>query len=166
MLLQVELAVPALVKFASQKRGKQLRLLNEHETILLILALKKIPNPDKKPRRMWVLVKYYQVKFEKAVYDPHPDCFTYTASRSSLINRNLLVRCQALIDRILFTSQCLSTVHFRLFSSPLPYSLHSENVEVCLFTKEDSSKVKQLLKSKDVTVKKVWTIIFGREMSL
>ncbi|XP_058964339.2 ribosomal L1 domain-containing protein 1-like [Pocillopora verrucosa] len=87
---QVELAVPALVKFASQKRGKQLRLLNEHETILLILALKKIPNPDKKPRRI-----------------------------------------------------------------PLPYSLHSENVEVCLFTKEDSSKVKQLLKSKDVTVKKV-----------
>ena len=45
------------MKFAGQKSGKQLRLLNEHETILLILALKKIPNPDKKPRRMWVLDK-------------------------------------------------------------------------------------------------------------
>ena len=43
------------MKFVGEKKGKQLRLLNEHETILLILALKKIPNPDKKPRKMWVL---------------------------------------------------------------------------------------------------------------
>lgn len=50
----MELAVPALVKFVSEKKGKQLRLMNEHETILLILALKKIPNPDKKPKKMWV----------------------------------------------------------------------------------------------------------------
>jgi len=78
------------VKFVSEKKSKQLRLLNEHETILLILALKKIPNPDKKPRKI-----------------------------------------------------------------PLPYSLHSDNVEVCLFTKEDSLKTKQMLKTKDVTVKKV-----------
>lgn len=87
---QVEFAVPALVKFVSQNRGKQLRLFSEHQTILLILALKKIPDPEKKPRRI-----------------------------------------------------------------PLPHSLYSEHVEVCLFTKEDGSKVKELLKSKDVTVKKV-----------
>ncbi|KAJ7340318.1 Ribosomal L1 domain-containing protein 1 [Desmophyllum pertusum] len=87
---QVELAVPALVKFVGEKKGKQLRLLNEHETILLILALKKIPNPDKKPKKI-----------------------------------------------------------------PLPHSLHSDNVEVCLFAKEDSTKTKEMLKSKEVTVKKV-----------
>ena len=40
--------------------------------------------------------------------------------------------------------------------SPLPHSLHSDNVEVCLFSKEDSSKTKETLKSKDVAVKKVW----------
>ncbi|KAL9957243.1 hypothetical protein ACROYT_G038856 [Oculina patagonica] len=87
---QVELAVPALVKFVGEKKGKQLRLLNEHENILLILALKKIPNPDKKPRKV-----------------------------------------------------------------PLPHSLHSDSVEVCLLSKEDSSKTKEMLKSKEVAVKKV-----------
>ena len=39
--------------------------------------------------------------------------------------------------------------------SPLTHSLHSENVDVCLFTKEESSKVKEMLKAKGVTVKKV-----------
>ena len=46
------MAIPALVKYVSKKKGKQLHLLSEHDTILLILALKKIPNPDKKPRKM------------------------------------------------------------------------------------------------------------------
>lgn len=39
--------------------------------------------------------------------------------------------------------------------SPLPHSLHSKNVDVCLFAKEESSKVKEMLKAKGVTVKKV-----------
>ena len=51
-LFKVELAIPALLKHTDQKKGKQLHLLSDHDTILLILSLKKIPNPDKKPRKM------------------------------------------------------------------------------------------------------------------
>ena len=51
-LFKVELAIPALMKHTDQKKGKQLHLLSDHDTILLILSLKKIPNPDKKPRKM------------------------------------------------------------------------------------------------------------------
>ena len=51
-LFKVELAIPALMKHTNQKKGKQLHLLSDHDTILLILSLKKIPNPDKKPRKM------------------------------------------------------------------------------------------------------------------
>ena len=39
--------------------------------------------------------------------------------------------------------------------SPLQHSLHSDSVEVCLITKDESSKVKEMLKAKAVTVKKV-----------
>ena len=39
--------------------------------------------------------------------------------------------------------------------SPLPHSLHSDHVEVCLISKEESSKTKEMLKAKGVTVKKV-----------
>ncbi|CAH3036876.1 unnamed protein product [Porites lobata] len=87
---QVELAIPALMKHTDQKKGKQLHLLSDHDTILLILSLKKIPNPDKKPRKIL-----------------------------------------------------------------LPHSLYSDDVEVCLFTKEESSKAKEMLKAKGVNVKKV-----------
>lgn len=89
-IVVVELAIPALFKYVSKKKGKQLHLLNDHDTILLILALKKIPNADKKPRKI-----------------------------------------------------------------PLQHSLHSDSVEVCLITKDESSTVKEMLKAKAVTVKKV-----------
>ena len=51
-LFKVEQAIPALMKHTDHKKGKQLHLLSDHDTILLILSLKKIPNPDKKPRKM------------------------------------------------------------------------------------------------------------------
>ena len=51
---KVELAVPALLKYLEKTRSKEMSLLNENELIWLQLALKKIPAPDKKPKRMWV----------------------------------------------------------------------------------------------------------------
>ena len=55
--------------------------------------------------------------------------------------------------QVVYRTHCviLSSLH-----SPLPHSLHTDNVEVCLFSKEESSKVKEILKTKDVkSVKKV-----------
>ena len=49
---QVELAVPALLKYLEKTRSKEMSLLNENELIWLQLALKKIPEPDKKPKRI------------------------------------------------------------------------------------------------------------------
>ncbi|XP_068673151.1 ribosomal L1 domain-containing protein 1-like [Montipora foliosa] len=49
---QVKLAIPALLKYVDTKKGKQLNLLNEHDNIQLIIALKKIPSRDKKPRKI------------------------------------------------------------------------------------------------------------------
>lgn len=49
---QVELAVPALLKYLEKTRSKEMSLLNENEIIWLQLALKKIPEPDKKPKRI------------------------------------------------------------------------------------------------------------------
>jgi hypothetical protein len=51
---KVELAVPALLKYLEKTRSKEMNLLNENELIWLQLALKKIPEPDKQPKRMWV----------------------------------------------------------------------------------------------------------------
>ena len=51
-LFKVKLAIPALLKYVGTKKGKQLNLLNEHDNIQLIIALKKIPSRDKKPRKM------------------------------------------------------------------------------------------------------------------
>ena len=45
--------------------------------------------------------------------------------------------------------------YFFLYVSLLPHSLYSDDVEVCLFTKEESSKPKEMLKAKGVNVKKV-----------
>ena len=53
----------------------------------------------------------------------------------------------------------LLQVFFFLYFSLLPHSLYSDDVEVCLFTKEESSKAKEMLKAKGVNVKKVILII-------
>ena len=53
----------------------------------------------------------------------------------------------------------LIQVFFFLYLSLLPHSLYSDDVEVCLFTKEESSKAKEMLKAKGVNVKKVILII-------
>ncbi len=52
-LIKVELAVPALLKYLEKTRSKEVNLLNENELIWLQLGLKKIPEPDKKPKRMY-----------------------------------------------------------------------------------------------------------------
>ena len=52
VFLQVDLAVPALIKYVEQKKGKKLNLLNDTDAIWLVLSLKKIPEADKKPRKM------------------------------------------------------------------------------------------------------------------
>ena len=62
---------------------------------------------------------------------------------------------------LLLFLRCLSFVTsiFFLYFSLLPHSLYSDDVEVCLFTKEESSKAKEMLKTKGVNVKKVIFII-------
>jgi hypothetical protein len=52
-LIKVELAVPALLKYLEKTRSTEVNLLNENELIWLQLGLKKIPEPDKKPKRMY-----------------------------------------------------------------------------------------------------------------
>jgi hypothetical protein len=42
------------LKYLEKTRSKEMSLLNENEIIWLQLALKKIPEPDKKPKRMYV----------------------------------------------------------------------------------------------------------------
>ena len=49
---RVEKAVTALLKDVNTKEGKKLNPFDEHDNILLILALKKIPQKEKKPKRM------------------------------------------------------------------------------------------------------------------
>lgn len=51
---QVEQAVASisLLKYVSTKEGKKLNPFKERGNILLILALKKIPQKEKKPRKM------------------------------------------------------------------------------------------------------------------
>ncbi|XP_028395471.1 ribosomal L1 domain-containing protein 1-like [Dendronephthya gigantea] len=49
---QVEMAVPALLKYLATTRSNEIRLLNENELIWLQLALKKIPQANKKPKRI------------------------------------------------------------------------------------------------------------------
>ena len=48
---QVEQAVAALLKYVSTKEEKP-NPFKEHDSILLILALKKIPEKGKKPKQM------------------------------------------------------------------------------------------------------------------
>ena len=48
---QVEQAVAALLKYVSTKEEKP-NPFKEHDNILLILALKKIPEKGKKPKKM------------------------------------------------------------------------------------------------------------------
>lgn len=83
---QVELAVPALLKYVEKTKAKDSHLLNENETIWIQLALKKIPQADKKPKRI-----------------------------------------------------------------PLPTSLYSNTTDICLFSKDKGSVVKEQLKKKGVT---------------
>ena len=49
---QVEEAVTVLLKYVNTKKGKKLNPFNEPDNILLILALKKIPQKEKKPKKM------------------------------------------------------------------------------------------------------------------
>ncbi|EDO48328.1 predicted protein, partial [Nematostella vectensis] len=88
---KVEIAVPSLLSHIKQKQSEKPSLMGDQQAIWVLVALKKIPAPDKKPKRI-----------------------------------------------------------------PLSSSLHSEDSEVCLITKLEGSKAKELLKSKDITsVKKV-----------
>lgn len=50
--LKVEAAVPALLKYLEKTRTKSLELLKENDFIWVQMALKKIPQPDRKPKRM------------------------------------------------------------------------------------------------------------------
>lgn len=49
---QVEEAVTVLLKYVNTKEQKKLNRLYEHDNILLILVLKKIPQKEKKPKKM------------------------------------------------------------------------------------------------------------------
>ena len=49
---QAEEAVTVLLKYVNTKKGKKLNPFNERDNIVLILALKKIPQKEKKPKKM------------------------------------------------------------------------------------------------------------------
>lgn len=51
-MFQVEEAVTVLLKYVNTKEQKKLNRLYEHDNILLILVLKKIPQKEKKPKKM------------------------------------------------------------------------------------------------------------------
>lgn len=46
------MAVRALMKYLEKTKSKEASLLNENQLIWLQISLKKIPQLDKKPRRM------------------------------------------------------------------------------------------------------------------
>jgi hypothetical protein len=46
------MAVSALMKYVKEKKESKPTLLGDQQTLWIIMALKKIPAPDKKPRRM------------------------------------------------------------------------------------------------------------------
>ena len=49
---QVKLAVPALFAYLEKKKKKSKKLFDENTAFWILLAVKKIPAPDKKPKLM------------------------------------------------------------------------------------------------------------------